>query len=563
MRDFTAQRSNVLLCSTIIETGIDNPHANTIVINRADKFGLAQLHQLRGRVGRSHHQAYAYLLTPPEEALSKNAAKRLEAIQMMEELGSGFYLAMHDLEIRGAGEILGESQSGEIQEVGFSLYARMLERAVRKLKAGKAPETDDFEVATEVNLHVPALLPAAYCSDVHERLSLYKRLADAETREQLDVLREELVDRFGELPEPALLESHQVRIAARPLGVARIDATHESVQLQFVKNPPLDGAKVIDFIRRKGRAARLAGPDKLRVDAKLPRGRSARRRCRTSSSSSRHEPGGPGPALASGDLEALSLLAKPHAYARSSSRAWRLNGAMKNEGIAPLCEARRIDHAWIEEGRRFADLRLLAMDMDSTLITIECIDELGDCAGKKAEIAAITAQAMRGEIEYRESLRRRVKALAGLDEKVLFRVYDERLKLTPGAEALISACKKHGVPLLLVSGGFSFFTERLKARLGLDHTLSNVLGGEGRQAQRRARRRHRRRRCQGRQVPPSTFSLHAGKERSVAIGDGANDLKMMAEAGISIAFRAKPLVRAQASCALNWCGLDAVVNLFE
>jgi transcription-repair coupling factor (superfamily II helicase) len=272
MRDFTAQRSNVLLCSTIIETGIDNPHANTIVINRADKFGLAQLHQLRGRVGRSHHQAYAYLLTPPEDAVSKNAVKRLEAIQMMEELGSGFYLAMHDLEIRGAGEILGESQSGEIQEVGFSLYARMLDRAVRKLKAGKAPEMDDFEVSTEVNLHVPTLLPAGYCSDVHERLSLYKRLADTETREQLDLLREELVDRFGELPEPAraLLEAHQVRIAARALGVARIDATHESVQLQFVKNPPIDGAKVIEFIRRKGRAARLTGPDKLRVDAKLP-----------------------------------------------------------------------------------------------------------------------------------------------------------------------------------------------------------------------------------------------------------------------------------------------------
>ena len=273
MRDFTAQRFNLLLCSTIIETGIDNPHANTIVINRADKFGLAQLHQLRGRVGRSHHQAYAYLLTPPEDAVSKNAVKRLEAIQQMEELGSGFYLAMHDLEIRGAGEILGESQSGEIQEIGFSLYARMLDRAVRKLKAGKAPGMEsDFDVSTEVNLHVPALLPAGYCSDVQERLSLYKRLADAATREELDVLREELVDRFGELPEPAraLLESHQVRIAARPLGVARIDATHEAVQLQFIKNPPLDGAKVIEFIRRKGRAARLAGPEKLRVEAKMP-----------------------------------------------------------------------------------------------------------------------------------------------------------------------------------------------------------------------------------------------------------------------------------------------------
>ncbi|HEY5896602.1 MAG TPA: transcription-repair coupling factor [Burkholderiales bacterium] len=273
MRDFTAQRSNVLLCSTIIETGIDNPHANTIVINRADKFGLAQLHQLRGRVGRSHHQAYAYLLTPPEEALNKNALKRLEAIQSMEELGSGFFLAMHDLEIRGAGEVLGESQSGEIQEVGFSLYTRMLERAVRRLKAGKAIDIDDgIDVTTEVNLHVPALLPEAYCSDVHERLSLYKRLADAQSREALDALREELVDRFGDLPDPAraLLQCHEVRLAARPLGVQRVDATHEAVQLQFVKNPPLDAGKVIAFIQKKGRSARLAGPDRLRVEAKLP-----------------------------------------------------------------------------------------------------------------------------------------------------------------------------------------------------------------------------------------------------------------------------------------------------
>jgi transcription-repair coupling factor (superfamily II helicase) len=273
MRDFTAQRFNVLLCSTIIETGIDIPTANTIVINRADRFGLAQLHQLRGRVGRSHHQAYAYLLTPPEEALNKNALKRLEAIQQMEELGSGFFLAMHDLEIRGAGEILGEQQSGEIQEVGFSLYARMLDRAVRRLKSGKSADAGEaIDISTEVNLHVPALLPASYCSDVQERLSLYKRLADAETREQLDLLREELVDRFGELPEPAraLIECHRVRIAARPLGVARVDATHEAVQLQFVKNPPLDGAKVIEFIRKKGRAARLAGPEKLRVEQKMP-----------------------------------------------------------------------------------------------------------------------------------------------------------------------------------------------------------------------------------------------------------------------------------------------------
>ena len=272
MREFTAQRHNVLLCSTIIETGIDIPTANTMVINRADKFGLAQLHQLRGRVGRSHHQAYAYLLTPQDEAPGRNAAKRLEAIQMMEELGSGFYLAMHDLEIRGAGEVLGEEQSGEMQEVGFSLYARMLDRAVRALKAGRAPELErDFDLDTEVNLHVPALLPATYCSDVHERLALYKRLADAASLEALEALQEELVDRFGDLPEAAraLIECHRVRIAARPLGVSRVDATHEAVQLQFVKNPPLEAEKVIAFVQKKGKQARLAGPTKLRVEAKL------------------------------------------------------------------------------------------------------------------------------------------------------------------------------------------------------------------------------------------------------------------------------------------------------
>jgi len=270
-----------------------------------------------------------------------------------------------------------------------------------------------------------------------------------------------------------------------------------------------------------------------------------------------------GPALASGDLEALSLLAKPQAVREIAPRAFRFIGAMKNEGIAPLCEARRLDHAWIEQGRRFSDLRLLAMDMDSTLITIECIDELGDFAGKKAEIAAITAQAMRGEIEYQESLRRRVAALANVPETALRDVYDQRLKLTPGAQELVAACKKNGVQLLLVSGGFTFFTERLKARLGLDHTISNVLevrdgkltgalSGDIVDADAKAAR--------FREV---LSSLHARKEQSVAIGDGANDLKMMAEAGISVAFRAKPVVRAQASCALNWCGLDAVVNLFE
>ena len=272
MRDFTAQRYNLLLCTTIIESGIDIPSANTIVINRADKFGLAQLHQLRGRVGRSHHQAYAYLLTPDEEAIGVQASKRLEAIQMMEELGSGFYLAMQDLEIRGAGEVLGDSQSGEIQEIGFSLYAQMLESAVKRLKAGKGAELEDaLDVAAEVNLHQPALLPADYCSDVHERLTLYKRLSNCDSPDALDAMREELVDRFGALPEPAraLLECHALRLAAQPLGVTRIDATHETLQLQFVKQPPIEAQKIIDFVQRR-RGARLAGQDRLRLEAKMP-----------------------------------------------------------------------------------------------------------------------------------------------------------------------------------------------------------------------------------------------------------------------------------------------------
>jgi len=271
MREFTQQRHNVLLCSTIIETGIDNPNANTIVIHRADRFGLAQLHQLRGRVGRSHHQAYAYLLVPPDDALGKQAKKRLEAIQMMEELGSGFYLAMHDLEIRGAGEVLGESQSGEIQEVGFDLYTRMLERAVRALKDGKAIDLDlALEGATEVKLHAPALLPETYCDDVHERLTLYKRLANCRTQDELDAMHEELIDRFGLLPEPAkvLLESHRLRLLATPLGVSRVDATHEALQLQFEKGAQVDRARVIALVQKR-RNLRLAGPDRLRLEAKM------------------------------------------------------------------------------------------------------------------------------------------------------------------------------------------------------------------------------------------------------------------------------------------------------
>ncbi len=272
MREFTLQHSNLLICSTIIETGIDNPSANTIIINRADKFGLAQLHQLRGRVGRSHHQAYAFLIAPEKEELTQQAKKRLEAIQMMEELGSGFYLAMHDLEIRGAGEVLGDSQSGEIQEIGFSLYTKMLERAVRALRRGQSVDLEQTtDISTEINLHVPALLPQDYCSDVHERLALYKRLADAESDDDLEFIREELIDRFGTLPDQAsaLIACHALRIAALPAGVIRIDATHEALQFTFVPKPPIEPLRIIDFIQKR-RGARLAGPDRLRVDVKMP-----------------------------------------------------------------------------------------------------------------------------------------------------------------------------------------------------------------------------------------------------------------------------------------------------
>ena len=268
MREFLQQRHNLLLCSTIIETGIDIPTANTIVIHRADKFGLAQLHQLRGRVGRSHHQAYAYLLTPPGEALSAAAKKRLEAIQAMEELGSGFYLAMHDLEIRGAGEVLGESQSGEMQEIGFNLYADMLNHAVRSLKAGREPDlAQPFGIATEINLHLPALLPTDYCADVHERLVIYKRLANCDSIESVDAMQEELVDRFGDSPPAvrSLLDAHRLRILGKPLALARLDATSETIQLQFGPHPPLDPGAVIKLVQ-KNRGWRLAGPSKLRVE---------------------------------------------------------------------------------------------------------------------------------------------------------------------------------------------------------------------------------------------------------------------------------------------------------
>ena len=269
MRDFLQQRFNVLLCSTIIETGIDIPNANTIIINRADKFGLAQLHQLRGRVGRSHHQAYAYLLTP--EYITKDAEKRLDAIAAADELGAGFTLAMQDLEIRGAGEILGEGQSGEMIQVGFTLYTEMLKQAVRDLKKGRQPDLDaPLGITTEIKLHSPALLPESYCPDIHERLVLYKRLAVCETVQQINAIHEELVDRFGlpEQPVKTLIESHHLRLAAKELGIDAIDATSEAVTVTFGKHHQIDPTEIILLIQTD-KKYRLAGADKLKFTAQM------------------------------------------------------------------------------------------------------------------------------------------------------------------------------------------------------------------------------------------------------------------------------------------------------
>ncbi len=270
MKGFYQQRYNVLLCTTIIETGIDVPSANTIIIHRADRLGLAQLHQLRGRVGRSHHQAYAYLLTPSEDAMTANAKKRLEAIQAMEELGAGFFLAMHDLEIRGTGEVLGESQSGNIQEIGFSMYSDMLNTAVRALKAGEEPDLESpFDAKCEVNLHASALLPADYCPDIHARLGMYKKLSHARDEDELIGIREELVDRYGKLPDAAqnLLATHRLRLLAEPLGVIKIDAPESQALIQFSSKPQVDPLRIIELVQKR-RDLKLSGQDRLRLEFK-------------------------------------------------------------------------------------------------------------------------------------------------------------------------------------------------------------------------------------------------------------------------------------------------------
>ncbi|BFM47883.1 transcription-repair coupling factor [Marinomonas sp. THO17] len=267
MSDFYHKRANVLVCSTIIETGIDIPNANTIIIERADKFGLAQLHQLRGRVGRSHHQAYAYLLTPNDRNITSDAEKRLEAISLADTLGAGFTLATHDLEIRGTGELLGEGQSGHIEHVGFSLFMEMLDRAVKSLKNGESPDVDIATPAqTDINLRVPALIPEDYLGDVHSRLILYKRIASASSSEELKDLQVEMIDRFGLLPDATknLFRQTEIKLKAEQLGINKIEANAKEGKIFFNSKTPVDPMKLISLIQKKPDHYKLAGSDTLK-----------------------------------------------------------------------------------------------------------------------------------------------------------------------------------------------------------------------------------------------------------------------------------------------------------
>jgi transcription-repair coupling factor (superfamily II helicase) len=273
MLEFHKQRFNVLLCTTIIESGIDIPNANTIVINRADRFGLAQLHQLRGRVGRSHHRAYAYLVVPDQRTITSDARKRLEAIASMDELGAGFTLATHDLEIRGAGELLGEDQSGQMAEVGFTLYTELLERAVRSIRQGKLPDVDAQESrGAEVELNIPSLIPDDYLPDVHTRLTLYKRISSARDADELRELQVEMIDRFGLLPDPAkhLFAIAELKLDATALGIRKLDLGPTSGRLQFESKPNVDPLTVIQLIQSQPKHYVMDGPEKLKIRLELP-----------------------------------------------------------------------------------------------------------------------------------------------------------------------------------------------------------------------------------------------------------------------------------------------------
>jgi transcription-repair coupling factor (superfamily II helicase) len=272
MLDFYHQRFNLLLSTTIIESGIDIPSANTILINRADKLGLAQLHQLRGRVGRSHHRAYAYFIVPPKTLMTKDALKRLEAIEASGDLGAGFMLSSHDLEIRGAGELLGDEQSGQIQEIGYTLYTELLDRAVHALKSGKQPELDlPAEIGPEVDLQSPALIPEDYLPDIHARLVLYKRIANAETREDLRDLQVEMIDRFGLLPEPVktLFSVTELKQEAQKLGLKKIEANAAGGRLVFANDPKINTDRLILLIQTQAQVYKFDGADKLRFIKKF------------------------------------------------------------------------------------------------------------------------------------------------------------------------------------------------------------------------------------------------------------------------------------------------------
>jgi len=271
MLDFYHQRFNVLLCTTIIESGIDIPSANTIVIHRADLFGLAQLHQLRGRVGRSHHRAYAYLIVPPKKLMTKDAIKRLEAIEASGELGAGFLISSHDLEIRGAGELLGDEQSGQIQEIGFNLYAELLEKAVAALKEGKELDFEASEEGIEIDLKIPALIPEDYLPDVHTRLVLYKRIANANDQQMLDDLQVEMIDRFGLLPPATknLFTLAEMKLRAEALGIERIDAHQQGGRLQFTQEPSIDVESLLKLVQTQPQTYRLDGPQILRFQTSL------------------------------------------------------------------------------------------------------------------------------------------------------------------------------------------------------------------------------------------------------------------------------------------------------
>ncbi|SUI14820.1 transcription-repair coupling factor (TrcF) [Salmonella enterica subsp. enterica serovar Enteritidis] len=267
MNDFHHQRFNVLVCTTIIETGIDIPTANTIIIERADHFGLAQLHQLRGRVGRSHHQAYAWLLTPHPKAMTTDAQKRLEAIASLEDLGAGFALATHDLEIRGAGELLGEEQSGSMETIGFSLYMELLENAVDALKAGREPSLEDLtSQQTEVELRMPSLLPDDFIPDVNTRLSFYKRIASAKNENELEEIKVELIDRFGLLPDPArnLLDIARLRQQAQKLGIRKLEGNEKGGTIEFAEKNHVDPAWLIGLLQKQPQHFRLDGPTRLK-----------------------------------------------------------------------------------------------------------------------------------------------------------------------------------------------------------------------------------------------------------------------------------------------------------